>query len=477
MKMFIIILRIQDKLAIGLFRWRHIALMIVIATSLVTHLPTPSRAAEPFRLLIMVQTGYEWGHSRRPIPFFWGHNGIWRLGSKPWDRYGGTLGQDQAPGLENCGLPYELGRILPGNPRCDRLPNSFYIGWRHLFSGDSETPDETIKDRESPLPRNDHFTTISVRQDFQVYLIQRKDSLWKIARQFGMQPRTLAELNNLRTGEILQIGRPLKVKVSTPRELTLTVTSRSITKDPSFFDQIRLTDGHPVPRWMLKGFVVEVVDRPSPATGNVISGGTPNKPTFVVNFQLEEDHLEAQAKQFRPIVFTHAERYNIDPALITAMIHTESSFNPYARSRSSAYGLMQLVPHTAGKEAYTTIYGQDRKLSPEYLYDPANNIELGAAYLNILRDKYMKSITDPVSRIYCTVAAYHAGPSNVGRAFTPKQSIKLATPIINQLTPTDVYNRLVQSLPALESRNYVRTVVARLKKYREWYAKDRDEQT
>jgi|GEM_PF-1377723 len=477
MKMATIIFRKQHKLTIGLFRWRHIALMIVVATSVVTHLPTPSRAGEPFRLLIVMQNGDIWGNSRRPMPFLLAHNEIGRLGSRPWDRYGRILGQHKGPGTEACGLPYELGRILPEAPRCGSLPTSFYMGRRHLVPGDSKTRDETIEDRESQTRRNDNATTIAIRQEFQVYLVRRKDSLWKIARQFGLQPRTLAELNNLRTGEILQVGRPLKVNLLTPREFTLNVAAQSITENPSFFDQIRLTDGRPVPRWMLKGFVVEGVDRPSPAAGKKMMGAQPNKPTFVVNFQLEEDHLQARAKQFRSIVFTHAERYNLDPALITAMIHTESSFNPYARSRSSAYGLMQLVPHTAGKEAYATVYGQNRKLSPEYLYDPANNIELGAAYLNILRDKYMGSITDPISRIYCTVAAYHAGPSNVGRAFIPNQSIRLATPIINRLTPTDVYNRLVQALPALESRNYVRTVVARLKQYREWYAKDEDNQT
>lgn len=477
MKIFIIIFRTWDKLAIGLFRWRHIALMIVVATSLLIHLPAPSRAAEAYRFTIIVPTGNEWLHFGGPVPFVSGPDKIWRLGSKPWERYGWTLAQDKNPGLKTCGLPYELGRILPVNPRCDRLPKSFYIGLPHLFPGDSEAPDETIEDRNAPTQPSDHITTIAVRQEFQVYLVKRRDSLWKIARQFGMQTRKLAELNRLRTGETLQIGRPLKVKVMTLSELELNVTSGSLTSDPSFFDQIRLTDGRPVPRWMLKGFGVEVVDRPAPATGKAMRDANRNKPLFVVNFQLEEDHLQAQAKQFAPIVFTHAERYDLDPALITAMIHTESSFNPYARSKSSAYGLMQLVPHTAGKEAYTTVYGQDRNLSPEYLYDPANNIELGAAYLNILRDRYMGSITNPISRIYCTVAAYHAGPSNVGRAFTPRQSIKLATPIINQLTPADVYNRLVQALPALESRNYVRTVVARLKKYREWYARNRDEQT
>jgi membrane-bound lytic murein transglycosylase C len=155
-----------------------------------------------------------------------------------------------------------------------------------------------------------------------------------------------------------------------------------------------------------------------------------------------------------------------------AVIHTESGFNPEAFSKASAYGLMQLVPHTAGQEAYYWVYGQRRPLTPQYLYDPNNNIELGTAYLHILRNGYLGSITDPTSRTYCAVAAYHAGPSNVGRAFIPEASIKLAIPVINQLSPADVYKRLVEALPSIESRNYVRDVIKRMRRYGSWYSKD-----
>lgn len=157
----------------------------------------------------------------------------------------------------------------------------------------------------------------------------------------------------------------------------------------------------------------------------------------------------------------------------------ELALNLPARSRANhpAYGLMQLVPQTAGEEAYYRIYGQRRKLTPHYLYDPDRNIELGTAYLHLLNKVYMGSISDPISRTYCVVAAYHAGPSNVGRAFLPEASIKQATPIINSLEPADVYKRLVEGLPSMESRNYVSRVIKRVSRYSGWYPENKGDET
>ena len=128
---------------------------------------------------------------------------------------------------------------------------------------------------------------------------------------------------------------------------------------------------------------------------------------------------------------------------------------------------MQLVPHSGGREAYRMIYGQSRKLTPQYLYNPKNNIELGTAYFDILENKYMGSILDPVSRSYCAVAAYNAGAAGVGRAFIPQKSIKQAIPVINTLEAPEVYARLTQELPYRETRNYVRSVLERSHLYRD----------
>ena len=261
------------------------------------------------------------------------------------------------------------------------------------------------------------------------------------------------------------MGRPLKVKAAAWRELRLDLATGPLDRHPSLLEHIRMIDGRPVPRWLVTDYVADVIDRRPPGSAAPSREGSMTSLTIVINFKLVRNLLEGRARQYHPIVLAHARKFDIDPALIMAMIHTESAFNPQARSNASAYGLMQLVPHTAGREAYHRVYGQRRAVTPEYLLDPHNNIELGTAYFHILTTIYLKSITDPLSRTYCAVAAYHAGPSNVWRAFIPEPSSKDAIPAINRLSPADVYRRLVEALPSVESRNYLRDVIKRAGQY------------
>jgi membrane-bound lytic murein transglycosylase C len=233
-----------------------------------------------------------------------------------------------------------------------------------------------------------------------------------------------------------------------------------------------MIDGRPVPHWLVTDVVADIIDNRSVALESGTRGGELEQRTVVIHFQLVKNLLEGRARLYQPMVLTHAEKYDLDPALVMAMIHTESAFNPNARSKASAYGLMQLVPQTAGREAYHRIYGQQRKLTPEYLFDPNNNIELGTAYLHILGSRYLGAIANPLSRTYCIVAAYHAGPSSVGKVFTPEPSFHQAASIINSLKPAEVYKHLVEALPSMESRNYLRDVIKRVNRYSGWYSEE-----
>jgi membrane-bound lytic murein transglycosylase C len=60
--------------------------------------------------------------------------------------------------------------------------------------------------------------------------------------------------------------------------------------------------------------------------------------------------------------------------LIYAIIKIESSFNPYAVSSAPAYGMMQLVPSSGGREAYRKAKGEDKMPDKEYLFNADNNI-------------------------------------------------------------------------------------------------------
>lgn len=101
----------------------------------------------------------------------------------------------------------------------------------------------------------------------------------------------------------------------------------------------------------------------------------------------------------------HARDNHLDPALLAAVIETESKFNPSAVSDAGAVGLMQLTPSTAeGIAQYT--HGTRFKLSD--LTDPDINVRYGSWYLKHLLDKYGGD-----ERL--ALAAYNAGEANVDR--------------------------------------------------------------
>jgi soluble lytic murein transglycosylase-like protein len=90
------------------------------------------------------------------------------------------------------------------------------------------------------------------------------------------------------------------------------------------------------------------------------------------------------------IVSAAAKRHNVDPALVKAVISTESAWNPRAISNKGAVGLMQLIPETAQR------FGVGNS------FDPAQNVEGGTTYLKSLLNKYNGDLTK-------SLAAYNAG--------------------------------------------------------------------
>jgi len=89
-----------------------------------------------------------------------------------------------------------------------------------------------------------------------------------------------------------------------------------------------------------------------------------------------------------------ARRFNIDPALVRAVIHAESGFNVLARSPKGAVGLMQLMPATA------------RLLGVANARVPRENIHGGAKYLADLLARFKNDVV-------LATAAYNAGPEAV----------------------------------------------------------------
>ena len=187
----------------------------------------------------------------------------------------------------------------------------------------------------------------------------------------------------------------------------------------------------------------------------------------IVKIPLARELPIKRAEKFLPAAFEAAQKWQIEPALIMAIAHTESHFNPLARSHVPAFGLMQIVPSTAGKDASKLIYGEAKLLTSEQLYNPEFNLQTGTAYINMLQTRYLKGINDPQSRLYCAIAAYNTGTGNVAKAFIGQASMQKSYQFINRLTPDQVFNVLKKGLPYEETRNYLSKVTDKLEHYRQ----------
>lgn len=174
------------------------------------------------------------------------------------------------------------------------------------------------------------------------------------------------------------------------------------------------------------------------------------------------------AARYAEPVLQNAKRQQLPPSLILATIEVESAFNPRARSPAPAYGLMQLVPRSGARDAYRHLYNEDRLLEPEYLCQPNNNIELGAAYHYMLDHIYLKRIDKALNRRYCAIAAYNTGPGNVARAFQNGTNLSTAIQSINRFQPERLFDHLCKNLPYEETRGYLKKVHKAQQNYLAW---------
>ena len=138
--------------------------------------------------------------------------------------------------------------------------------------------------------------------------------------------------------------------------------------------------------------------------------------------------------------------YSIDEALVWSISRQESGFNPRAKSSAKAAGLMQLMPATASFIARDPDY---RRRKRHQLFEPTLNLKLGQAYIQHLLDE--KIVESSLIRL---LAAYNGGPGNLR---------KWLAKVDHQGDPF----LLVESIPARETRYYVKNVISNLGIYRQ----------
>ncbi len=150
-------------------------------------------------------------------------------------------------------------------------------------------------------------------------------------------------------------------------------------------------------------------------TSKLFNGSSDNN-SYSNNYASSSASSSGSRNSYDSYILNSATRHGVDPALMKAMMHTESAFNPNARSPVGAQGLMQLMPATASRF----------KVSNPW--NPAENIEGSAKYIAWLMRRFNNNVE-------YAVAGYNAGEGNV-----------------------DKYKGIP---PFKETRNYVKSVMSR----------------
>lgn len=122
---------------------------------------------------------------------------------------------------------------------------------------------------------------------------------------------------------------------------------------------------------------------------------TPKTPSVSKSSQAKSSRRSMSNNPYNEYINKAASRYQLDPALVHAVIAIESSYRSDVVSRAGAMGLMQLMPQTA------------KRFSVNDPFEPQDNIEGGTRYLKLLIDQF--------NSLQLALAAYNAGENAVKR--------------------------------------------------------------
>lgn len=228
--------------------------------------------------------------------------------------------------------------------------------------------------------------------------------------------------------------------------------------------QLETATGEPVTEENAEEFARQTV-RDNLRTSQVEGEDGKTRTVVSATIPMIPDHVRKRAERYEQLVNAQSQRQSLEPELVFAVIETESFFNPVARSPVPAFGLMQLVPVSGGRDAYRMVHGKDQAPSEELLYQPRANVELGTAYLHRLYFDYMAGIKNKQARLWCAVAAYNTGPGNLYKTFAPEGGKTAALHKINSMSSRAVFGYLVDHLPYKETQDYIRRVRDKMPKY------------
>ena len=395
----------------------------------------------------------------------WGKDNVWTPQVKTWVQYTTDLEERSAVDFERGVARVQVLIDSEADVSPEDIKAAIQDGIQRVVLSGTLDPVDMISQQMSGTVAKDapRRRTLNEIPSFSSYKIQAGDTVWGLARRFDILEPDLNKLNRMQPGTSLPSGKKILVPFVDPAKRTAVIGASA---NPILDRQVRMADGRPVSKDNAAEYARERVAAQPPVLAPVTRDDGKKVREATVEFKLAPDHLKVRAEKYLPLVSRYASKFELDPSLVFALIHTESAFNPRARSGVPAYGLMQLVPQSGGRDAYQLVYGEDKLVTGPYLFEPKNNIELGTALLRVIGTRYLKAVQDPKSRMYCTIAAYNTGAGNVCKAFGNTTSVSRAAPIINGMTPEEVYGRLKSNLPYEETRNYVVRVTERMPLYR-----------
>ena len=281
------------------------------------------------------------------------------------------------------------------------------------------------------------------------------------------------------TIEIIQDkGTPVDKK-ELEKQLKFLLTTKGTTKDydskvekaaplqekPVLENQVVTPKGEVITEKKIDQGVKEIVENTKPEVKPIKGEDKVEREVVVVKLDLAPDHIKTRASNYIKEVQKYCQKWDVDPALAFAIMQTESSFNPKAKSYVPAYGLMQIVPRSAGADCAQSLKKSFSAPTANYLYEPENNIEMGVHYLYLLKKRYYTKVTDARSQNLCVIASYNTGAGNVARALRGDTNISKAIPQINDMTYEQLFKYFERRLLP-ETQNYIRKVTERMNNFK-----------
>lgn len=260
----------------------------------------------------------------------------------------------------------------------------------------------------------------------------------------------------------LLISRGKTKDYDTPKEKAV-----PLQETPVLENQVQTPSGEIISNNNIEEGVKEIVKETEIVKEEIKGDDGETREVVVVKLDLAPNHIKTRAEKYKEEVEKYCRKYDVEPALAYAVMQTESSFNPKAKSYVPAYGLMQIVPASAGKDCAQSLKKSFSKPTANYLYEPENNIEMGVHYLYLLRKRYYTKVENPDSRDLCVIASYNTGAGNVARALRGDTKISKAIPQINEMSYDELFKYFEKKLLP-ETQNYIRKVTERMNDFRKW---------